>query len=138
MSEGRWWRWVALASIALLAGLLAAFNAGERVALNLGFTMLYRIPLVPLIFVVFLAGMTTMFLVGIRQDMRVRRALRDAGFGEPVVDRTRVRADPDGYDPDTTERYDSTLTEIPGDGIDGGIPSPPARPPEPEPPRDPP
>lgn len=170
MNEGRWWRWAALALIALLAGLFAAFNAGERVALNLGFTMLYRIPLVPLIFVVFLAGMTTMFLVGIRQDMRVRQALRDAGFAERARERDRDRPagarsenttpvtqerhlpaapaesnpratvidDPDEPTVDGRERYEGALTEIPADGTDGEIPPPPVRPPDPDPPRDPP
>ena len=84
MIERRWWRLAVLILIAVLAGLFAAFNSGERVALNLGFTMLYRSPLVPMIFLVFLAGMTTMLLVGLRHDARVRRALRDAGLGAPI------------------------------------------------------
>ena len=81
MTERRWWRMAALILVAVVAGLFAAFNTGERVALNLGFTMLYRVPLVPLIFLVFMAGMTTMFLVGLRHDARVRRALHDARLG---------------------------------------------------------
>lgn len=96
MSRGHAWRWAALAVIAVVAALFASFNAGERVALNLGFTMLYRIPLVPLIFVAFLVGMVTMFLVGLRHDLRVRRALREAGFDEvraptPTGSRWEVR-----------------------------------------------
>lgn len=90
MIERRWWRLAALALVAIVAGLFAAFNTGERVALNLGFTMLYRVPLVPLIFLVFMAGMTTMFLVGLRHDARVRRALRDAGLGEPMSEGSRL------------------------------------------------
>lgn len=80
MSRGQRWRWIFLVLIAVVAGLFSAFNGGERVALDLGFTVFYRVPLVPLIFGVFLAGMTTMFLIGLRHDMRVRRALKEAGF----------------------------------------------------------
>ena len=80
MSRGQRWRWIFLILIAIVAGLFSAFNGGERVALDLGFTVFYRVPLVPLIFGVFLAGMTTMFLIGLRHDMRVRRALKEAGF----------------------------------------------------------
>ncbi len=85
MKEARWWRWVGLVLIGAAAALFASFNAGERVALNLGYTILYRVPLVPLIFLAFLVGMTTMFLLGLRHDLRVRRALREAGFGEPIA-----------------------------------------------------
>jgi uncharacterized integral membrane protein len=85
MMERRWWRWGGLVVIGVVAALFASFNAGERVALSFGFRMLYRVPLVPLIFLSFLAGMTTMFLLGLRHDLRVRRALREAGFGEPLA-----------------------------------------------------
>jgi uncharacterized integral membrane protein len=85
MKDSRAWRWAGLALIGALAALFASFNAGERVALGLGFTTIYRVPLVPLIFLAFLVGMTTMFLLGLRHDLRVRRALREAGFGEPIA-----------------------------------------------------
>lgn len=85
MSDGRWWRWGGLALIGVVAAVFASFNAGERVALNFGFAIFYRVPLVSLIFLAFLAGMTTMFLLGLRHDLRVRRALREAGFGEPIA-----------------------------------------------------
>lgn len=85
MTDARWWRWGGLGLIGILAALFASFNAGERVALHLGFMMLYQIKLVPLIFVAFVAGMGTMFLLGLRHDLRVRKALREAGFGEPIA-----------------------------------------------------
>lgn len=107
MSRGLAWRWAALALIALLAALFASFNTGERVALDLGFATLYRVPLVPLIFLAFLLGMITMFLVGLRHDLRVRRALREAGFAEAESPpRSRLQSSPaeedrlaDGVDP---------------------------------------
>ena len=85
MTTARGWRWAGLALIAVVSALFASFNTGERVALNLGFTILYQVPLVTLIFVAFLAGMVTMFLLGLSHDLRVRRALREAGFGEPIA-----------------------------------------------------
>jgi uncharacterized integral membrane protein len=81
----RWWRWGALLLVGVLAALFASLNAGERVALYLGFATLYQIPLVPLILGAFVVGMATMFLLGLRHDLHVRKALRDAGFGEPIA-----------------------------------------------------
>lgn len=92
MSRGQRWRWIFLIVIAIIAGLFSAFNGGERVALDLGFAVFYRVPLVPLIFGVFLAGMTTMFLIGLRHDMRVRRALKEAGFQTGRVSSRRKSA----------------------------------------------
>jgi uncharacterized integral membrane protein len=85
MTRARWVRWGGLALLGVLAALLATFNSRERVALNLGFVSIYQIPLVPLLFGAFLAGMAAMFLLGLAHDLRVRRALRDAGFGEPIA-----------------------------------------------------
>jgi uncharacterized integral membrane protein len=81
----RWWRWGALLLVGVFAALFASLNAGERVALYLGFATLYQIPLVPLILGAFVVGMATMFVLGLRHDLHVRQALRDAGFGEPIA-----------------------------------------------------
>jgi uncharacterized integral membrane protein len=75
-------RWVALVVIGLLAGLFAHFNAGQRVALGLGFTTLYRVPMAHLVLGAFLLGMVTMFLIGMRQDMELRRRLRERDVRE--------------------------------------------------------
>ncbi len=60
-----------------MAALFSFLNSGERAALNLGFTTLYRISLVGLVFGAFLLGMITMFIFGLRYDRRVREALRE-------------------------------------------------------------
>jgi hypothetical protein len=86
----RWGRWAGLGLAVLLAGLFAYFNGGERVTLHVGFTILYRISLVGLVFFAFLLGMVVMFLVGIEHDLRVRRLLREY----------RVQAQPPGAEPD--------------------------------------
>ena len=77
MRDDRWWRRAGLAGIALVAALFALLNSGERVALNLGAFTLYRIPLVALILLAFVLGMVTMFLLGLRHDLRTRQLLRE-------------------------------------------------------------
>lgn len=72
-----WKRWIGPVAIALIATFFAYLNAGERVAINLGFAYLYRLPLSGVIFTTFLLGMISMFLLGLRHDLRVRRALQD-------------------------------------------------------------
>ena len=71
-----WNRWLLVALAVLLAGAFAYINSGERVSLHLGLFVLFRLPLVALLFVAFLLGMVTMFLIGLRHDKQVRRVLR--------------------------------------------------------------
>lgn len=71
-----WLRWGAVALLVLLAAFFSFLNAGERATVNLGFTVLYRISLVGLVFGAFLCGMIMMFLFGLRYDFKVREALR--------------------------------------------------------------
>jgi uncharacterized integral membrane protein len=87
------WRWAILLLVAILAGAFAYLNGGERIALNLGFTVLFRVPLSIVVFGAFLLGMIVMFLLGLRHDLRVRRVLREIERSEPapppwVPDRT--------------------------------------------------
>ena len=86
-----WRRWLLLALAVLLAGAFAYLNSGERVSLSLGLFMLFRLPLVALLFVAFLLGMVTMFLIGLRHDLRVRRVLREYRIEE---ERRRWRPEP--------------------------------------------
>lgn len=70
-------RWIFLLLLALLTGTFAYLNTGERITLDFGFAVLYRISLAGALFGSFLLGMVSMFLLGLRHDMRVRRALRE-------------------------------------------------------------
>lgn len=72
-----WARWLPLLAIVLLSGFFAYLNGEERITLNLGFTIYYRVRLVPIVFGAFILGMIAMFLLGLRHDMQVRRALRE-------------------------------------------------------------
>ena len=80
---GRWSRWVALGVVMLLAAVFALLNGAERVSIHLGFTVLYQVRLVGLVLAVFLLGMVTMFLIGLRHDLEVRRALRERRSAHP-------------------------------------------------------
>jgi uncharacterized integral membrane protein len=85
-------RWVWLAMALVIAAVFAYLNAGERVAIHVGFAVLYQLPLVWLVFGVYLLGMATMYGLGFRHDLRVRRVLREHGLDE--------RPDPpDDYEP---------------------------------------
>ena len=70
-------RWVAVAALVAAAALFSFLNSGERITLNVGFTVIYRISLVGLVFGAFLLGMIAMFLFGLRHDRRIREALRE-------------------------------------------------------------
>lgn len=83
MSDPARWQRVGLGAVLILSALFAYSNSGERVALQLGPFVLYQVSLVLLIFVAFLAGMLTMFVLGLRHDMKVRRALQERGFDVP-------------------------------------------------------
>ncbi len=80
-----WARWLAVASLVLAAAAFSFLNSRERVTLDVGFTTLYQISLVGLVFGSFLMGMIAMFLFGLRYDRRVRDALRDHSV-RPVED----------------------------------------------------
>lgn len=79
---GARWRWAVLLTFGLLAAGFAYLNAGERTSVHLGVAVLFQVPLVGLVFVVFLLGMLAMYALGLRHDLRVRRLLRDHGLEE--------------------------------------------------------
>ena len=77
------WRWILLLFISLFSGLFAYLNGGERTTLHLGFTTLYQLSLVALVFGAFLLGMIAMFLITLRHDLRMRRLLRQRKLADP-------------------------------------------------------
>lgn len=95
MADRGWRRWGWSALGVLLLALFAFLNAGERVSVNLGVTVLYRLPMVGFFFGAFILGMVTMFLFGLRHDRQVRRLLREHG----LLDRPA----PPRWDPDPPE-----------------------------------
>ncbi len=83
---GGWGRWFAVSVLVAVAAIFSFLNAGERVSIDVGFTTLYRISLVGLVFGSFLLGMVAMFLFGLRHDRRVREALRQREARERRAD----------------------------------------------------
>ena len=81
--------------VAVLACALAfaALNAGERVTVDLGIVVIYRVPLTLVVFGALLLGMLAMVVVSIDSDLRVRRILRDRLRAEDLEERRRM-ADP--------------------------------------------
>ena len=130
------WQRIGLGAVVLLSALFAYLNSGERVALSLGLFDLYQVSLVALIFVAFLVGMLTMFLLGLRHDVQVRRALRERGFDVPAGPATReispvreVREERPAYGAPQVYDYDPT----PARETPPAPPFPPYPPPDPEP-----
>lgn len=82
----------ALGVAALLAAsaLFAYLNGAERVTLRLGFTTLYRIPLLYLVFGAMLLGMLIMLVAGVHADLRVRRFLRERLAEEERQEKVRA------------------------------------------------
>lgn len=68
--------WLPPVLLALLVAGLAFQNRGETGTLRLLTATFYRVPLLPIVLGSFLLGMLTMFLLGLRHDLRVRRELR--------------------------------------------------------------
>jgi uncharacterized integral membrane protein len=82
MKKADWVRWGGIGVIVILAGIFSWLNSGESVALHFGLFVVYQLPVVTIFYVAFLLGMTTMFLLGLRHDMAVRRVLRERGIVE--------------------------------------------------------
>ena len=73
-------RWLPLAAVTLLAAAFAFLNRGEVVPVSIGVATFYRAPLVVVVFAAFLLGMLAMLVLGLRQDLRTRRILREHGL----------------------------------------------------------
>lgn len=81
-----------LGVVVVLAGTVAfaALNSGEWVTLDLGFTTLYRVPVVYIAVGGLLTGMLVMLVAGIRSDLKVRRILRERLREEDRTERARI------------------------------------------------
>lgn len=76
------WRWAGMGLIVALLGVFSWLNSGESVALHFGLFVIYQAPVVTVFYIAFLLGMSTMFLLGLRHDLRVRQFLRERGLLE--------------------------------------------------------
>lgn len=106
-------------ALALLAAGFAWLNGGVRVDVNLGLVRLSGVPLSMLVFATFLLGMLTLFLAGLKAELRTHRMLEryrdllraeepggsDTPPGTPSVDRSGSRGavDRSNHDPAADE-----------------------------------
>ncbi len=81
-------------SILVVSILFAALNGAQRVTLDLGVTVLYRVPLTLIGFTGLFMGMVVMLVAGVRSDLKVRSVLRQRLEDEDreeraLIDRTQ-------------------------------------------------
>jgi uncharacterized integral membrane protein len=117
-------RWLPLAAVTLLAGAFAFLNLGEVVPVRLGIATFYRAPLVVVVFVAFLAGMLAMLALGLRQDLRTRRLLREHGLLDASPPPPPVPTPP----PVSTRYADPFAPDSPNRPLHDGSPSADQRP----------
>jgi uncharacterized integral membrane protein len=83
--------WVlSVVAVVLLAMGFAVANAGERVTLDLGFMVLYQVPLALVALSGVFVGMLIMFATGIHSDLKVRRILRERLADEARREQTLI------------------------------------------------
>lgn len=76
--------------VLVLVMLVARWNGGETVTLDLGIWTFYRVPLTWVAFGSLFVGMLVMLLAGLHADLRVRRYLRERLAEEDRAERRRV------------------------------------------------
>jgi len=81
---------VGVALILVLVMLFTRWNGTERVTLDLGLWIFYRVPLVYVAFGGVLMGMLVMLLANVHADLRVRRFLRDRLAEEGREEQERI------------------------------------------------
>jgi uncharacterized integral membrane protein len=84
-------RWLIAIGVASLAAGFATLNRGETVIVNLGVARFHQVPLATAFFLAFMAGMVSMFLLGLRHDLRLRRQMRERGLLDDEIPRAVPR-----------------------------------------------
>ena len=81
-------------SVLVVSILFAAMNGSQRVTLNLGVIVLYRVPVTVVGFTGLFMGMVVILVAGVRSDLKVRAVLRQRLEDEDreeraLIDRTQ-------------------------------------------------
>ena len=96
-----------VASVLVVSILFAALNGAQRVTLNLGVTILYRVPLTLIGFTGLFMGMVVMLVAGVRSDLKVRAVLRQRLEDEDREERALIdRTQQDLFSPPPQEDED--------------------------------
>ncbi|GMR14164.1 MAG: hypothetical protein BMS9Abin29_2403 [Gemmatimonadota bacterium] len=79
--------------VLILAAVFASANATQRVTLDLGLFVLYRVPITAVAFGGLFVGMVVMLVAGINSDLKVRGILRRRLEEEDREERARIDRD---------------------------------------------
>lgn len=79
--------------VLILSAAFASTNAAQRVTIDLGFVVLYRVPVTGVAFGGLFTGMVVMLVAGINSDLKVRGILRRRLEEEDREERARVDRD---------------------------------------------
>lgn len=79
--------------VLILSAAFASANAAERVTVDLGLFMLYRVPVTAVAFGGLFTGMLVMLVAGINSDLKVRGILRRRFEEEDLEERARIDRD---------------------------------------------
>lgn len=79
--------------VLILSAAFASVNAAERVTVDLGLFMLYRVPVTAVAFGGLFTGMLVMLVAGINSDLKVRGILRRRFEEEDLEERARIDRD---------------------------------------------
>lgn len=79
--------------VLILSAAFASANAAQRVTVDLGFFVLYRVPVTAVAFGGLFTGMVVMLVAGINSDLKVRGILRRRLEEEDRDERARIDRD---------------------------------------------
>lgn len=79
--------------VLILSAAFASANAAQRVTVDLGLFMLYRVPVTAVAFGGLFTGMLVMLVAGINSDLKVRGILRRRFEEEDLEERARIDRD---------------------------------------------
>ncbi len=98
--------------VLMVSMVFAALNGDQRVTLNLGFFVLYRLPLTLVGFTGLFMGMVVMLVAGVRSDLKVRAVLRQRLEAEDREERALIdRNQQDLFSPNPTGEHEEVKEE---------------------------
>ncbi len=92
--------------VLILSAAFASANAAQRVTIDLGLVMLYRVPVTSVAFGGLFTGMVVMLVAGINSDLKVRGILRRRLEEEDREERALIDRDQQDLFPPVPEEND--------------------------------
>lgn len=98
--------------VLLISIVFAALNGDQRVTLDLGFLVLYRVPVTLVGFTGLFMGMVLMLVAGVRSDLKVRAVLRQRLEAEDREERALIdRNQQDLFTPSPSGQHEEVKEE---------------------------